>query len=241
MSGVTAAAVELSPIAWTPGSAEYELPVAGQGKRAVTVWLPEASEPRALVVLLHGAVLQQSGQRRPDLLGPTRMLVRCLAAPALAALDPIIIAPASPTGQWWLRDETALVLGLVLAARERWPSAGSHSVISGYSNGGIGAWYFARLYPEYFAAAVPMAANATIAGDTPLPVFAIHGTKDETFAFPAVRDSLQALIQRGADVTLEAKYRGTHRAVCSYAPELVRAGQWIERRVLSPGESTRAP
>lgn len=239
--GVTGAAVELSAITWTPGIAEYELPVAGQGARAVTVWIPEASEPRALVVLLHGAVLKQGGHKQPDLRGPARLLVRCLAAPALAGLNPIIIAPGSPTGQWWRREETELVLGLVLAARDRWPQAGAHSVITGYSNGGIGAWYFARLYPQYFAAAVPMAANATIAGETPLPIYAIHGTKDETFAFPAVRDSVQALIQRGNDVTLEAKYRGTHRAVCSYVPELSRAGLWLERRVLSRRESSRGP
>lgn len=239
--GVAGAAVDLAGIAWTPGIAEYELSVAGQGKRTVTVWVPDASEPRALVVLLHGAVLQQGGRRQPARLGPTRLLVRCLAAPALAGLDPIIIAPGSPTGQWWQRDETELVLGLVLAARDRWPSAGSRSVITGYSNGGIGAWYFARLYPEYFAAAVPMAANETIAGETPLPVYAIHGTKDETFAFSAVRDSIQALIQRGRDVTLEAKYRGTHLAACSYVPELSRAGLWLEQRVLSSSGSSRAP
>lgn len=239
--GVPGAVVDLSTIAWSPGIAEYQLAVAGQGQRAVTVWIPEASEPRALVILLHGAVLQRNGHVRPDLLGPTRPLVRCLASPALAALNPVIIAPGSPTGQWWQRDETALVLGLVLAARDRWPHAGSHSVIAGYSNGGIGAWYFARLYPQYFSAAVPMAANETIAGETPLPVFAIHGTRDETFAFPAVRDALEALIQRGADVTLEVKYRGTHPAVCSYVPELSRAGQWLERRVLSRRESSRSP
>lgn len=237
--GIAGAPVELGAIAWTPGIAEYELPVAGQGKRAVTVWVPEASEPRALVVLLHGAVPQAGGQRAQRL-GPTRWLMRCLAAPALAGLNPIIIAPGSPTGQWWRREETELVLGLVLAARERWPRAGSSSVITGYSNGGIGAWYFARLYPEYFAAAVPMAANETIAGETPLPVYAIHGTKDEAFAFPAVRASLQALIERGQDVTLEAKYRGTHLAACSYVPELKRAGLWLERRVLARSEGSRA-
>src|SRR5688572_20317912 len=133
--------------------------------------MPEAGEPRTLVVLLHGAVPQQGGRGRPARLGPTRLLVSCLAAPALQSLHPIIVAPGSPTGQWWQREETELVLGLVLAVRERWPQAGTRSVIAGYSNGGIGSWYFARLYPEYFVAAVPMAANETIAGQTSLPVF----------------------------------------------------------------------
>jgi hypothetical protein len=239
--GVTGAVVDLSHINWSPGLADYELAVAGQGKRVVSVWLPEAREPRALVVLLHGAVVARPGRQHADALGPMRELLRCLAAPALRALDPIIIAPGSSTGQWWRREETALVLGLVLAARERWPLAGARSVITGYSNGGIGTWYFARLYPEYFAAAVPMAFNETIAGETPLPVYAIQGTKDEQFQFPAVRDAVQALIQRGRDVTLDAKYRGTHLAVCSYVPELSRAALWLERHVLSRSEGSRAP
>jgi hypothetical protein len=239
--GVTGAVVDLSPITWSPGLADYELAVAGQGKRVVSVWLPEAPDPRALVVLLHGAVVPRPGHQHSDALGPTRELLRCLAAPALRRLDPIIIAPGSPTGQWWRREETELVLGLVLAARERWPLAGSRSVITGYSNGGIGTWYFARLYPEYFAAAVPMAFNETIAGETPLPVYAIMGTKDELFQFPAVRDAVQALSRRGGDVTLDAKYRGTHLAVCSYVPELSRAALWLEQRVLARSESSRAP
>jgi hypothetical protein len=234
--GVAGAVIDASPIQWQPGVAAYDLPVAGQGTRSVLVWVPEAASPRTLVVLLHGRVVARPRSQTLDPLGPGRALVSCLVAPALGFLDPIILAPRSPTGQWWARSETELVLGLVLAARSRWPEAGAHSVILGYSNGGIGTWFFARLYAEYFRAAIPMAFSDGIVGESRLPLYAIVGTKDEQFDFPAVRDAVQALRARGQDVTLDAKYRGSHSAPCSYVPELTRAGHWLDEHVFARGE-----
>lgn len=238
--GVPGAVVDLSPVVWKPGLATYDLSVAGQGTRSVVVWVPQGAAPRSLVVLLHG----RTGPGAPhakDPQAPGRALVTCLAAPALGSFDPILIAPSSPTGQWWQRSETEFVLGLVLAVRSRWPEAGSRSVVAGYSNGGIGSWYFARLYPEYFRAAVPMAFNDTIVGQSPLPIYAIAGTKDEQFDFHRVRAAVQALRARGADVTLDEKYRGSHFAMCSYVPELTRAAEWLEEHVFPSTASGRAP
>jgi hypothetical protein len=241
VAGVPGALVDLDPIRWQPGQQELQLPVAGSVPRSVLVWVPEAPAPRAVLVLLHGRILPEMARGRSDPFWPARMLVSCLAAPALAALQPLILAPISTTGEWWSRPDTELVLGLVLAARNRWPEAGAHSVISGYSNGGIGSWYFARLYPEYFSAAIPMAFNDSIVGETRLPIYAIQGTKDEQFEFAGVRARIDALIQKGRDVTFDAKYRGTHLAVCSYVPELTRAGRWFEQRVLTRAASSNAP
>jgi poly(3-hydroxybutyrate) depolymerase len=238
VGGVAGAVVDLSPLAWKPGLATYDLSVAGQGTRGVVVWVPpEAAAPRVLIVLLHG----RTGTGAPhgkDPQAPARALVSCLGAPALGPLDPNLIAPSSPSGEWWERSETEFVLGLVLAVRSRWPEAGSRAVIAGYSNGGIGSWYFARLYPEYFRAAIPMAFNDTIVGKSPLPIYAIAGTKDEQFDFHRVRDAVQLLHAQGGDVTLDPKYRGSHFALCSYVPELTRAGLWLEQHVLFP---TSAP
>jgi predicted esterase len=238
--GIAGAVVDVGSIRWQPGLAAHDLSVAGQGTRSVVVWVPEAAEPRALVLLLHGRVPAQKGQPPGARLAHSRLLVSCLAAPALGFLDPIIIAPSSPTGQWWVRSDTELVLGLVLAARRRWPAAGARSVILGYSNGGIGSWYFARLYPEYFRAAIPMAFNDTIVGTSSLPIYAIQGTKDEQFEFPAVQSAIRALHAQGQDVTLDEKYRGSHYAPCSYVPELSRAGHWLVDHVFARGEGPGA-
>jgi predicted esterase len=240
VGGVPGAILELGGVALAPGRAEYQLLVAGQGSRSAVVWMPDAP-PRALLVLLHGAVPRSAAGKSPDDLGPSRTLLECLAVPALEFLSPIIIAPRSPDGRWWNRSDTEYVLGLVLAARNRWPAAAAKSVILGYSNGGIGAWYFARLYPEYFAAAIPMAFNSEIIGATKLPVYAIFGSKDELFDAKLTEQALQAAVQSHEDVTLNEKYRGSHFAPCSYVPELTSAGHWLEKRVLSAARAEVGP
>jgi pimeloyl-ACP methyl ester carboxylesterase len=47
--------------------------------------------------------------------------------------------------------------------------AASRTILVGYSNGGMGTRYFARLYPEHFSAAVPIAFNDTIVGPARCP------------------------------------------------------------------------
>jgi predicted esterase len=225
--GVAPALVDLS-LALEPGAEEYEVPVAGQGQRSLEIWMPEQAAPRTLVILLHGTITKRRGVVGPAARQHTGALIECLAAPALAPLDPIIIAPRSETGQWWRKEDTELVLGLAEAAQRRWPTMRGRSVIAGYSNGGIGAWFFARLYPQGFSAAIPMAFNDTIVGKTPLPVYAIQGSLDEQFDIARVRAAVEALKAQGQDVTFDEKRRGSHMRPCSYVPELANATRWLE-------------
>jgi poly(3-hydroxybutyrate) depolymerase len=225
-AGLPPSQVDLSAIEWQPGARVVELAVEGRASRSAEIWIPNAPAPRSVIIVLHGTV--SKAQRETGARAQTHRLVGCLAAPAFQPLDPIIIAPHSATGQWWSPDDTGFVLGLITAARRRWPEIGPRSVISGYSNGGLGTWYFARLYPRYFVAAVPMAFNDRIVGQSPLPIYAIQGTKDEQFAIEPVRAAVRALQARGQDVALHEKYRGTHLAACSYVPELSAAAHWLE-------------
>lgn len=262
-AGVLPASVDLAPVVWQPGLSEYALAVAGQGQRSVTVWVPNTSRPRSVVLFLHGRVVRQYGarsglvprvepahQRRlvpmPD--GSlwdgkrqARGALSCLVAPGLDALAPIVLAPISPDGEWWKEADTELVLGLIEAARRRWPEAAARSIVVGYSNGGIGTWFFARLYPEYFSAAVPMAFNDTIVGPSPLPIYAIHGAHDELFDAKAVGRAVRALERAGQDVTYDEKYRGSHYQSCSYVPELSRAARWLTDRLGASSPPVASP
>ncbi|MDQ2643849.1 MAG: hypothetical protein M3020_08555 [Myxococcota bacterium] len=231
-SGAAPAQVDLSPVRDQPGAAEYRLAVPGSPARSVEVWLPESGVPKLLVTFLHGAVARQRGKRfgSEDV---TRGLLRCLVVPALGALDPLVIAPRSADGEWWEESVTRFVIGLREAAFRRFPSVGRRHVVVGYSNGGIGAWYFARLYPEYFSAAIPIAANDTIAGETPLPVYAIHGTRDEVFPIAGVRASIHPLERSQGNVRLVEKYRGGHYDPCGYVAELEGARAWLGQQGLA--------
>jgi pimeloyl-ACP methyl ester carboxylesterase len=228
-SGVPASVLDPARLPLQPGFSEAHWGVVPGGRRSAKVWMPDAKNPHSVVILLHGAVPSAVARRDHQPPSVTQRLISCLAAPALAEIDPVIIAPYSGDGQWWKAVDTAFVLGLVAAARQRWPEATHRIVIMGYSNGGIATWFFARLYPEYFTAAIPMAFDASIIGATPLPVYAIQGEKDELFAIAPIRTAIEALGAAGADVTLEARYRAGHMNPCAYAPELAMAAGWLER------------
>lgn len=262
-AGVLPASVDLASVASQPGASKYTLDLEGQGRRSVAVWMPETNRPRSVVLFLHGRVVQHprlpSGyvpriepahQRGPvptadgsrlDGERQTRRILPCLVAPGLEALAPVVLAPISPDGEWWQKADTELVLGLAQAARRRWPEAAARTIIMGYSNGGIGTWFFARLYPAYFSAAIPIAFNDTIVGPSPLPIYAIFGAHDELFAAKAVGHAVRALARAGQDLAYEEKHRGSHYQPCSYVPELKRAAQWLTDRTHAPSSSGAGP
>lgn len=231
VAGVQPAPLAADPLAREPGFGEASWSVDGT-RRTASVWVPPA-RPRSLIVMLHGAIARIVGA--PTIEPPTvaRLLLRCLAQPAFAALQPLVIAPHSADGQWWKKEDTAFVLGLVAAVRQRWPELGSRSAVTGYSNGGIASWYFARLYPEWFSAAIPIAANDMIIGPTRLPVFAIQGDADELFPIEPTRAAVERERARGGDVTLAVRHRAGHMTPCAYRPELEDASRWLEAQAFA--------
>jgi predicted peptidase len=213
--------VDLRAVALTPGLRWVEVPSASREARRMLLLVPndvQSRGPRPLLVFLHGA---GGGSKLPD-----RMA--CLIAPAFEKIAPIIVAPQGHAGEWWNEEETAYVLGLVDAAVRDWRVDAKRTVVMGYSNGGIGAWFFARLYPERFSAAIPMASNHAIIGESPLPIRVIHGSNDALFDVTRVRAGVEALARQGLDVSLVVKEGGKHEAPCTYVPELSAAAAWLE-------------
>jgi hypothetical protein len=221
--------MSLASVPLVEGVSELDLEVAAapgrpralESRRHVVLVLPPgiaAARPRPLIVFLHG----RDGSRW------TTSTLRCLVRPAFERMAPIIIGPFSEHGEWWSAEDAGFVLGLVKAATRDWHVPPERVVITGYSNGGIATWVFARLYPGVFSAAIPMASNAKVIGDTPLPVYAIHGSKDEEFDVEPVREAIQRLGQRGFDVQLVVHDRAGHMQPCIYEPELEGAAAWLE-------------
>jgi predicted esterase len=217
---VSPARVDLRFVPFKPGLANHNLMVEGQGVREAYISVPDGAGPFPLVVFLHGA----GG-------GDAKRMLECLVEPALRPLSPIILGPRSQGGEWWTENDTAIVLGLTEAAARAWPVQNNHVVIAGYSNGGIGTWFFARRYPHSFSAAIPIASDHSIAGESSIPVYAIHGDRDELFGIADVRERMSQLEALGLDVRLHEKSRGSHFDPCSYLPELESAGRWLTQRV----------
>jgi poly(3-hydroxybutyrate) depolymerase len=213
--------VSLDGIEPSPGLSVHSVTVRGELRR-FGLWVPPGGMRRdhPVILFLHGA------QRHPSF----RFLGPCLVEPALAELSPIVIAPEAPRGlggEWWRGEEASYALGLLRSVVFRWPVDDRRVVLMGYSNGGIGAWVMARTYPEYFSAAIPMAFNHTVVGETRVPVFAIQGERDELFGSSEIEAAVAGLRQHGRDVRLAILPRGSHYEPCSYGAQLGQARDWL--------------
>jgi poly(3-hydroxybutyrate) depolymerase len=215
---VKPSAVDLKSITLEEGLSKISVNVDGKD-RDVVVSVPEGPKPWPLVLFLHGAKGASGSQK----------IVKCLVTAGLESVSPLVIAPASEKGEWWTNEDAAYVLGVVEAAKRDWPVRADHVVVTGYSNGGIGAWAYARLYPDTFSAAIPIAGNDTIIGETPVPVFAIHGSLDAQFPLEPVRQNIDKLKQAGFDVTLTVRNRAKHTDPCKYEDEVEMAADWLKK------------
>lgn len=223
------------------------------GDRSVTygMLVPKAAAPEGgypLVVGLHYGTTQDPGLSPYFGLGYVGQLV----FPALEALGAVIVAPDAPEFSWAHPDSEAAVLAIVEQVRKEHATNARHTLVTGFSMGGQGAWFFAATHPGLFRAAIPMAAvpvttrvrsraeaqaarKALESGSewaTPLlktPLYVIHSRADETAPVDTVEQAAQTLKGRGGDVTLALIDDVPHHMVSGYIDALEAATPWIRR------------
>lgn len=215
-----------------PGFHERTVLVDGEPRR-IAVWAPERlSATHPLVVYLHGALhpMPTDGVELRRVTMADQMLVAECLIDALRPLEPIVVVPQSRVGQggqWWRERESEFVIGLTRAVGQSWPVDG-RTALMGYSNGGLGTWVLARLYPEYFRAAIPIAFDVGVIGEVAIPVFAIQGEHDELFPFPPVQREIVRQQHAGQPITFLPRPRGSHFRPCDYASEVNVAVTWLQ-------------
>src|SRR5258706_4687047 len=123
-------------------------------------------EPVPLVLALHFG-------GDPD--GAGRSMLDILIQPALGDLGAVIIAPDSLSGGWGSPQNERAVNTLLDAVGKSYAIDQKKTIVTGYSMGGAGTWYWADKYPERFSAAVPVSGRPTSsAAAWRVPVFAVH-------------------------------------------------------------------
>lgn len=221
------------------------------GEHSVTygTLVPKAPPPEAgypLIVGLHYGTMQEPGLSPYFGLGYVGQLV----FPALQDLDAVIVAPDAPEFSWAHPDSEAAVLAVVDEVRKEHRIDTSRTLVTGFSMGGQGAWFFGATHADLFRCAIPMAAlpvttrvrtrddaaaarKALDTGTewaTPLlrtPLYVIHSRADETFPLEPLEDAVKALKGRGGDVTLSLIDDVPHHMVSAYGDALHDAIPWI--------------
>jgi len=188
-----------------------------------SVWAPKLADgvPVPLVLALH-----YGGQVTPFYgMGFLEQLV----VPGMRSLGAIIVAPDCPGDGWTNEVSERAVLGLLQFAVQSWPVDQRRLVVTGYSMGGFGVWYLAKRHPGVFAAAVPIAGSPGDNRDVSIPVYAIHGRRDEVVDLEPTRLAIEELEARGINAKLVIVKGPTHYETHRFAQPLKGAVEWLEQ------------
>jgi predicted peptidase len=207
---------------------------------------PEAGYP--LIVGLHYGTTQEPGLSPYFGLGYVGQLV----FPALESLNAVIVAPDAPEFSWAHPDSEAAVVAIVAEVKKTHKIDATKTLVTGFSMGGQGAWFFGATHPELFRAAIPMAARPittrvrsrddveaarkAMSGSTDwatpllkMPLYVIHSKADEVVPVEPVEEAVKTLKGRGADVTLVLIDEVPHFRVPEFIDSLEEAVPWIQR------------
>mgnify|MGYP005990902427 CR=1 FL=1 len=182
------------------------------------------SNKRPLIFSLHGAALSAT----PD----SHKSTDCLVTPGFEELDAIIISPNSNKQFWFEPANQSQVLALVDLASSYLPVDKEKVVITGYSDGGNGSWFFAQYYPALFSASIPMASSFDTAHSgsvekIDVPLYVIHGSEDQLFPIETTEGYVDQSILAGSSIEFVTADGLDHLDVCDYVPYLKDAAQWL--------------
>ena len=191
------------------------------GKRSkLRVKFPEKSSKKiGLVIALHWAGGGDTYKEFND----------CLVLPSLENSNTIIVSPEGEDQLWYSRNNIDKILAIVANSQKYWNVDPQKIAIMGYSNGGNGSWFFAENYPELFSAAIPMASSYPIHKKIDVPLYVIHGAKDELFAVSKTKQWVTKTKTEGSNVTLIINKELSHFQGCAYGNDLKNAGEWLQK------------
>jgi predicted peptidase len=184
-----------------------------------------------VILFLHGA-----GERGND---PGILKGYCL--PKVVEEQPdfpfIVISPQCPTGQWWVYDPPLLMSLLDYVVRHYFGDD-RRIYLTGASMGGYGAWMLGTLYPQHFAAIVPVSApalekTADVCALRNTPIWAWHGSADMTVPPEQTESMIEAL--RACGGTPEVTYvAGADHELTTAVYEQTELYSWLRMHTLRP-------
>ena len=178
-------------------------------------------EPVPLVLALHFG---------GDPAGAGRSMLDILVLPALGELGAVIVAPDSLSGGWSSPQNEQAVNALLAAVEKGYAIDPKKVIVTGYSMGGAGTWYWAEKYPERFSAAVAVSGRPTpVSPNWRVPILAIHSGSDEVNPIAPTIQRINELKTQGVNAELMVVTDVSHYQTGRFVPALRRAVPWIEQ------------
>ena len=129
----------------------------------------------------------------------------------------IMIVPQYPKDRSWLGTMLATVKQLMQTFIDRGVADEAQVYIFGGSMGGTGTWNMLANYPEFFAAAMPVAGNPTGLDAEKVaqtPLYTVMGTADVIMKIPNVKTFLAEMDEWNAEYQFDIEDGWTHEDTC---------------------------
>lgn len=156
-----------------------------------------------------------------------------LVEPGLEELEAIVISPTCPLGNWTTSVSETAVMALLDHILANYSIDQSRILVTGYSMGAIGTWYFAAKYPDIFSIAIPVSGTGMKQSEEMLKaikarLYVIHSRNDEVCPFPDVEQLVDMLMAWGLPVEFRIVDDLTHYQTSEFVPYLEEAVPWIQ-------------
>ncbi len=188
-----------------------------------------SSNKRPLVVRLHGAAQGGSASAHKS--------TECLVEPAFEGKDVFILSPNSNGALWYEQENIVQLLALMDLTTSNLNIDADKVVMTGYSDGGNGSWFYAQYYENLITAAIPMAtsyntmSSSGIVNKINVPLYVIHGSEDDLFPLDITKGFVDESIAAGSDITFVVADGLVHNDPCAYVDELKKAVEWLDTDV----------
>lgn len=192
--------------------------------RVITPKLIDEVNGNPLVLSLHGGVGGASREAHKS--------TQCIE-PALERINAFVISPNADKAYWYELYNQEKIVRILQLAIDNWPINTSKMVITGYSDGGNGTWFFAEAFPYAFSAGIALASSystLTTEGEgrkIVTPLYVIHSSDDELFPLDSTQYWVNKSIEAGSDITFVVADGLSHYRPCDYTGYFEDAIQWL--------------
>lgn len=185
-----------------------------------------STEAPILVVYLHGGSSKGNDNEKQLLEPGTDSIARYLETHGINA---IFLIPQCPTDKSWGGPMNTMLKAMI----DRYASEGvadaNRIYIFGGSMGGTGTWGMLSAYPNFFAAAMPVAANPSktvVENVATTPACTVMGTADAIMKVETAASFVEELKALDDDVRMDVEEGWTHETTCIQSYTTARL-EWV--------------
>jgi len=174
---------------------------------------PGGTSP-TLVLYLHGGSSRGSDNEAQLKENAVSVISQYLLSHGIPAT---FLVPQCPSGGGWTGQLRKVVYELLKSYIQKGLANPDRIYILGGSMGGTGTWAQLSYFPDFYAAAMPVAGNPTgmnAANVATTPVLTVMGTDDSMMSIDNVESFMSEVINAGGSVQLDIEQGWSHPTTC---------------------------